>query len=179
MYIKTNEVGEDGNRADTSFFREIPFIDIKTFEKWKADGWYAKDKNHVYIDHSMTDGRHIWALEEADAQSFKAIGYRWGTDKNHVFENGIILNGLNPDSMVVLCPETTAYKEVFFSMVKDSKHVFWGHDEMSGTDPGSFNCKCTPSKDGTFPGAVSYYDKNWIYNENYFPNMDLKDRTKK
>jgi hypothetical protein len=174
MYIQTSEFPGDvkDDRNNTPFFRVVPLIDVATFENLGQEGWYAKDSKNVYIDHIMTDGRHIWVLKEADVGSFKSIGYRWGKDKNHVFENGIILNGLHPDSMIILCPETTDYKQVFFDMVKDNHHVFYGHQEMAGIDAITFECTNSDS-------VVTYHDINWNYNDHYFPNMDENNRVKR
>ncbi|MFH2141071.1 MAG: DKNYY domain-containing protein [Bacteroidota bacterium] len=174
MYIQTATVADEGKGegSDPVFFREVPDIDTATFENLGQEGWYAKDCKNVYIDHFMTDGRHLWLLDSADAVSFESIGYRWGKDKNYVFENGIILEGLDPDSMIILCPETTEFKQVFFSMVKDSRQVFYGYDPMAGVDALTFECICSDS-------TVYYRDKNWIYNEHYFPNMDEINRIKR
>jgi hypothetical protein len=172
MYIQTAAV-LDGGKGDGSgplFFREVPAVDVATFELLGQEQWYARDKNHVYIYHFMTDGQHLSLLEEADAASFKSIGYRWGKDKNHVFENGIVLEGLHPDSMIILCPDTTEFGQVFFEMVKDRHQLFCGYDLMTGTDVESFECFRQDS-------VIRYRDKNWIYNEHYFPNREEKNRT--
>lgn len=174
MYIQTASVDDEGKGEGFGpiFFRDVPDIDIATFENLGTDGWYAKDKKKVYIDHFMTDGRHLWLLDSADAGTFEVIGYRWGKDKNHVFENGIILEGLDPDSMIILCPDTTEFKQVFFSMVRDRQSVYYGHELINGVHVPTFECICTDS-------VVTYRDKYWIYNENYFPNMDSTNRTKR
>ncbi|HET6991632.1 MAG TPA: DKNYY domain-containing protein [Bacteroidia bacterium] len=175
MYIKTAGIldPEKGEGDGPSFFREVPTIDTATFQNLGEEGWYAKDSKNVYIDHFMTDGRHIWLLKEADVSTFQVIGYRWGKDRNHVFENGILLEGMNPDSMQVLCPDTTAYNQVFFSMVKDNDQVFYDYDEMKGVDAPTFECVVNPDS------TISYRDKNWIYNKDYFPNAEEKNRTKR
>jgi hypothetical protein len=174
MYIKTAAVlnGGKGDGVGPSFFREVPNVDVATFENIGQEGWYAKDKKNVYIDHFMTDGRHLWLLDCADAGSFQSIGYRWGKDKNHVFENGILLDGINPDSMVILCPRMTEYNQVFFSIVKDNDQVYYGCHQITGVDVQTFECINADS-------SIIYRDKNWIYNEDYFPNMEEKNRIKR
>jgi len=174
MYINTAAVNDGGKGDGTGppFYREVPEIDVSTFINLGQEGWYAKDAKHVYIDHFMTDSRHLWLLEEADAATFQSIGYRWGKDKNHVFENGIMLEGLHPDSMIILCPETTKYNQVFFSMVKDRDQVFCGYTEMKCMDAKTFECIASDS-------IITYRDKNWVYNEHYFPNMEEKNRRKR
>jgi len=172
MYIWTTaDDGKEGCRG-APFFREVPVVDVASFENLGQEGWYAKDRKNIYIDHLMTDGRHIWVLDSADAGSFQSIGYRWGKDNKHVFENGIILEGLHPDSMIILCPETKENKQVFFDMVKDKKHVFYGNEEMAGVDALTFEC----IKSGS---SIFYRDKNWIYNENYFPNREGKNKVRR
>lgn len=174
MYIETAEVldGGKGEGSGPSFFREVPMVDVNRFKHLGQEEWYAKDSTNVYIDHFMTDGRHIWVLEDADAASFQSIGYRWGKDKSHVFENGILLEGLHPDSLIILCPETTEYKQVFFEMVKDNDQVFCGNQEMRGVDAPSFECVASDAE-------FAYRDKNWNYKKNYFPNRNESDRVKR
>jgi hypothetical protein len=174
MYIVTAGIDAEGvgGQFGSPFFREVPPVDVASFINLGASGWYARDKEHVYIDHFMSDGRHLWLLDEADAATFEVIGYRWGRDKDHVFENGIILEGLHPDSMVVLCPDTSEFGEVFIRMVKDNHNVFWGNMRMDGADAASFECIRTGS-------SVVYRDKNWLYLSDYFPNCEPRNRRKR
>ena len=109
----------------------------------------------IYIDHSMSDGRHIWVLDSADVNSFQTIGYRWGKDKNHVFEHGIILEGLNADEMCMLCPDTSANGQVFITVVKDKNHVFYGQKEILAVDVPTFECIKSDS-------SILYRDKNGL-----------------
>lgn len=150
------------------FYRPVPNIHIPTFELLCSQGWYAKDKDSVYIIHGMTDGKHIWVLKNADASSFECINYRWGKDKNYVFENGAILSGMNPRAMIIVDADSNGY----FQMVKDEDQIFFGHIEIAGIDVNSFNCI---RKDST----IIYQDKYWLYDQKYFLNYEEKYRTKK
>lgn len=168
FYIETRGLKKPPEEYGPVFYREVPEIDIPTFELLCTQGWYARDKNRVYMDHTMTDGRHIYVLEQADAATFTCIWYRWGKDKNHVFENGIILEGMNPSTMTIIDATT----EGSFSLVKDEDQVFFGYTEIKDADAASFQCTRT----GT---SVIYSDKNWIYEEAYFLNQDAQYRKKR
>lgn len=168
LYIQTRGLRKPPEEYGPAFYREIPEIDIPTFEPLCAQGWYARDKNRVYMDHTMTDGRHIYVLEQADAATFICLWYRWGKDKNYVYENGIILEGMNPRTMTIV--DATAGGS--FSLVKDEDQVFYGHNEVKDADAASFQCTRTES-------SVIYSDKNWIYEEAYFFNPNAQYRKKR
>ncbi len=168
LFIKTQSLIHPPEEYGPDFYRPVPNIHIPTFELLCSQGWYAKDKDSVYIVHSMTDGTHIWILEKADATTFECINYRWGKDKNYVFENGIILTGMNPHTMNILDADSNG----FFHMVKDEDQLFYGHKEITGIDINSFTCT---RKDST----NIYQDTYWIYDPKYFLNQEDKYRTKK
>ena len=172
LYIKTQSLISPPEEYGPDFYREVPAIDIASFELLCNEGWYAKDKDSVYIVHGMTDGKHIWVVIEADAKSFECISYRWGKDNNHVFENGKVLQGLNPDSLIVIDADYSEYGGGYFEIVKDNDQVFYNQMEITGVDVESFKCIRTDS-------SVMYQDRNWLYNEDYFPNLDKKNRTKR
>lgn len=168
LYIQTRGLKNPPEEYGPMFYREVPEIDIATFEPLCSQGWYARDKNRVYIDHTMTDGRHIYVLKEADAATFTCLWYRWGKDKNYVYENGIILEGLNPRTMTIV--DATA--DGSFSLVKDEDQVFYGYTEIKEADAPSFQCTRTDT-------SVIYSDKNWIYEEAYFLNPKPAYRKKR
>lgn len=159
LYIKTQGLRKPPEEYGPVFYQPVPDIDISTFEPLCTQGWYARDRNRVYIDHTMTDGRHIYVLKHADAATFTCLWYRWGKDKNYVFENGIILEGMNPRTMIIV----DAVADGSFSIVKDEDQVFCGHNEIKDADAASFQCTRTDT-------SVIYSDKNWIYDEAYFLN---------
>lgn len=168
LFIKTQSLIRPPEEYGPDFYRPVPNIHIPTFELLCSQGWYAKDKDSVYIIHGMTDGKHIWVLKNADASSFECINYRWGKDKNYVFENGAILSGMNPRAMIILDADSNGY----FQMVKDEDQIFFGHIEIAGIDVNSFNCI---RKDST----IIYQDEYWLYDQKYFLNYEEKYRTKK
>lgn len=168
LFIKARSLDHPPEEYGHDFYRPVPNIHIPTFELLCSQGWYAKDKDSVYIVHSMTDGEHIWVLEKADASTFECINYRWGKDINYVFENGIILTGMNPHTMKIL----DADSDGFFQLVKDEDQLFYGHKEITGIDISSFTCTRKDSMN-------IYQDKYWIYDPKYFLNQEEKYRTKK
>ncbi len=172
IYIVTcallaGEIEKTGN----DFYREVPVADPEKYTKLTNGEFYANDGVHVYMDWGMTDGRHISILDSGDAASFESIGYRWGKDNRFVYNNGIILDGLKPDSMEILCPRSPREGMTFFTIVKDRNQVYYGTDLVPEADPASFECIPTDS-------GVYYQDKNWIYHESYFPNRDSSFRRK-
>jgi hypothetical protein len=168
LFIKTQSLISPPEEYGPDFYRPVPSIHIPTFELLCSQGWYAKDKDSVYVIDGRSDGKHIGVLENADASSFECINYRWGKDNNNVFENGIILQGLNPHSMIIVDADSSG----FFQMVKDEDQVFFGHREISGIDVNSFNCE---RKDST----IIYQDKFWLYDKKYFLNPSDEYKTKK
>ena len=79
-YIKTVDVV-----ISDSLIKEVQikdFIDFSTFKD--LDGFYYKDKNHVYCLFSMACGSNFFTID-ADACSFKLIGDYYAKDKNHIY----------------------------------------------------------------------------------------------
>lgn len=168
LYIQTRGLRNPPEEYGPEFYRQVPDIDIPTFEPLCAQGWYARDRNRVYMDHTMSDGRHIFELKQADAATFTCIWYRWGKDKNQVYENGIILEGMNPRTMTIV----DATSSGSFNMVKDEDQVFFNHTEIKDADVSSFQCTRTDT-------SVIYSDKNWIYEDAYFYNPNPQYRKKR
>ena len=172
LYIKTQSLISPPEEYGPDFYRAVPDIDVPSFELLCHEGWYAKDKDSVYIVHGMTDGKHIWVVDEADAKTFVCISYRWGKDNSHVFQNGTVLKGLNPNSLIIIDADSSEYGGGYFQMVKDDDQVFYDRTEIMGLHVESFKCVRTDS-------SVMYQDRNWLYTEDYFPNMDPKNKTKR
>ncbi len=59
-------------------------LDISTFESVKNSSYY-KDKNHVYLHYSMSDGGWFAILEGADSLTFGSIGGIYFKDKEHIY----------------------------------------------------------------------------------------------
>ena len=91
LYIKTRGLISPPENEGPAFYKEVPDIDVASYEQFS---YYAKDKNHVYIDDGTTDGRFINLLEKIDVTSFEVAWYRWGKDKDHVYNNGNLVEGL-------------------------------------------------------------------------------------
>jgi hypothetical protein len=167
LYIITRGLISPPENYGPEFYKKVHDIDVASYEKYD---YYAKDKNHVYIDDGTTDGRFIKELAEVDVSTFQVIWYRWCKDKNHVFYNGKLLKGLRADSLEILCANNTE-NGYPFKMVKDNDQVFYGTTELKDVDVPSFECHRSGS-------AITYSDVNWIYKEGYFLNMDETKRVK-
>jgi hypothetical protein len=135
-------------------------------------GFYAKDKFNVYRDWGTTDGRHISVIAEADVATFTVIRYRLGRDKNHVFYQGKIVEGINVAALVLLCEKPSSAFSSSYALMKDDKSVFYNRWKMETIDTETFECVAEDS-------TIIYRDKDWIYQDDYFPSMDSTKRTKR
>jgi hypothetical protein len=94
--------GSDTLVAVEYFNGKIPQeIDPLTFEQ--LDGWYAKDKNHVYYYRPTSGGMLCAIIEEADAETFKMLDgqYLYAVDSDHVYKETQILENIVPAQMII------------------------------------------------------------------------------
>lgn len=169
IYIETQQLIQPPEEYSEVFFRSVPVEDPFSFED--LSGYYSRDTTHVYRDWATTSGRFIKIIPEADPKTFEEIFYRLGKDKNHVFYNGRIIEDLNVDSLVVLCKQRSDNSVVSYSLIKDDKAVFYDDKKLSTIDAASFECIMIDND-------LVFRDKNWIYEEDYFPGEN-PDRRKK
>ena len=94
IYIKTRSLIRPPEEFGPNFYREVPVLDVGSYVNLPG-GYYAKDKFNVYEYRGTTDGKFITTIEEADVKTFSVIGFRLGRDKNHVFYNGEIVEGID------------------------------------------------------------------------------------
>ena len=93
LYIKTNTEGPN-EKANKSFYREVPDIDVKTYNDFGQIDGYSKDTNHVYWTTLTTDGKFITIVEKADPKTFvvdkkEGQGRDYGHDKAFYFDHGL------------------------------------------------------------------------------------------
>lgn len=71
-------------------------IDPLTFEP--LDGWYAKDKKHVYYYRPVSGGTQISKIDTADTRTFQLLPghYRYARDKNFFYDEAEIIDGFTP-----------------------------------------------------------------------------------
>lgn len=76
-------------------------IDPFTFEQ--LDGFFAKDKTHVYFYRPTSGGMLCAIIEEAEAESFKMLDgqYLYAVDSNHVFKETEVLENIDPQRMTI------------------------------------------------------------------------------
>lgn len=152
LYVRTRAL--DANlKPGEAFYREVPPIDLPSY---KYLDWYAIDRNHVYIEHESSCGLSISVLEDADPSTFSVFGYRWGKDSKHVWQNGIMLEGVKAADLVVVPGQDPQ----FFDYVRDATRVFYGYQEIVGADAATFSCE----KAADDPANVITSDKNFIWN---------------
>ncbi|PKN46015.1 MAG: hypothetical protein CVU59_07340 [Deltaproteobacteria bacterium HGW-Deltaproteobacteria-17] len=167
LYVKTRAVKAD-LKPGPEFYREVPAIDVASYRDL---GWYSLDKNHVYIEHESTCGLSISELEDADPATFSVFGYRWGKDSQHIWHNGIRLDGIKAVDLVVVPGQDPQ----FFDFVRDATRVFVGHQEIVGADAATFSCE----KAADDPATVITSDKNFIWNTNEWNSESGFARTPK
>ncbi len=170
IYIKTRRLIRPPEEEGPEFFKEVPVADVESYVD--LSGYYAKDNVNVYIDDGTTDGRNIVILEEADVETFSVIQYRLGRDKNYVFYNGVIVEDINVDSLVILCNKPNSDFSASYYLIKDDKSVYYKNWKMETIDATSFECIQDDS-------IIIYQDKNWIYEDGYFPEKNPEKRTKR
>lgn len=91
LYIKTFMTINPPLDGDREIFRQVPEIDVSSYEFIGESHYYAKDKNKIYYIPSSTEGKQIFILIDADLDTFEAIGYEQAKDKNHEYNHGIIV----------------------------------------------------------------------------------------
>ncbi|MEI9944562.1 MAG: DKNYY domain-containing protein [Chitinophagaceae bacterium] len=112
------------------------FIDINSFVEIDSTQ-FSKDKNRVFYFHSNSDGGNRAIVHKADPATFKRLcEYRWGIDKDHVFYETDILEGLNVKNVQVLYPPDTS--DHFIEYIKDEKNVFKADKLLTGADAKTF-----------------------------------------
>lgn len=135
LYIKTgpiiDTVKKDKSIRMVYFYSQVPDIDISTYVRLQQAGYYAKDKNHVYIWESIPNqGEHAFLLDGADPLTFQAIGYRWGKDTSRVFYENMPLKGLNPSETVPVCAEELDSSLSYIDFIRDNDQLFYKNQEI-------------------------------------------------
>ncbi|AEA43868.1 DKNYY domain-containing protein [Fluviicola taffensis] len=98
LYIQTEQLINPPENYGPRFYRQVPDIDVSTYQELNANSDYKKDKNCIYWEYGTTDGTFI-KLVKADLETFQVIEFGLGKDKKHVFFHGEIVEGLNPKSV--------------------------------------------------------------------------------
>ncbi len=117
LYILTY----DADNFDTiyKYYKEVGIVDIASFKF--LNYYYAKDDSCVYVFQPDACGTNVFALHEADTKTFEAINYRWGMDKNHVYESAMILDSLNPSHFCLVNIDTSNH---FFEYASDGRFMY-------------------------------------------------------
>ena len=98
---------------------------------------YTKDKTRVYYFHHNSDGGNRLIVEKADPLTFSRLcEYRWGADKNHVYYQGQIVQGVNLKKVEVLFNPDTA--NPFVDYIKDDRKVYYGTEIVEGAHASTF-----------------------------------------
>jgi hypothetical protein len=106
LYIMTQNLISPPENYGPVFYRQVPDIDVQTYQEFNASSDYKKDKNCIYWKYGTTDGTFI-QLVKADLETFQVIQFGLGKDKKHVFFQGKIVEGLDPKSVKTYKDYTT------------------------------------------------------------------------
>lgn len=100
MYIKTKRLIAP-KKYSPAFYREVPEIDLKSYENYDEIDTYAKDKNHVYWREITKEGDYIRIIEKADPKTFVIVVPRkLAYDKTSVFQDELLKPSMSRDSLV-------------------------------------------------------------------------------
>jgi len=97
----------------TFFERTDQNIDPITFEIID-DSWYARDKNHIYYYKPSDSGMSCETMEKANVKYFKLLGNSGdiGADNRHVFNNGNLMEHLDPLKMRIITDKDGTLKKI-------------------------------------------------------------------
>lgn len=148
LYIKTMSFeklkDKDTVKTLVYYYQQVPAIDIPSFSRLMHSGYYAKDKNHVYVWETTGTGEIVSILTSADPNTFTSIGYRWGKDTNAVYYESKILKGLNPAQLEPVCFEVLDSSLIHISFIKDNDQLYYRDLEVivpDGLDLQKIYCK--------------------------------------
>jgi DKNYY family len=109
-------------------------IDINSFVDIDSSS-YSKDKGHVYGYSNNSNGGFRYIVEEADPLTFRRLAdYRWAKDKNFVYCNGMVLEGLNLQKIELLYTKSSTR----LNYIKDDKNVFYEYHKIENADAKTF-----------------------------------------
>jgi hypothetical protein len=132
FYIHTSMLTtvDDSAKKIVFYYKEVPTVDTGSFIRLDQGGYFAKDNKQVYTWDVMTDGIEISILKGADAASFKVIGYEWARDTNYVYHRGMIVKGLNPVNVQLVCADTEDSSTTYIRYIHDEDQLFYKDDEI-------------------------------------------------
>ena len=128
FYVASSLLRPDSSKklAFSQVFVEIPTLDAATY---RTEGWYLMDRSKVLCVFENSDGGSYVELKGVDPTSFKAFKHVFGgRDKDHVFFQHSILDGLDPAKVRVYsnlknCPNCDGY-------FKDDRFLYYDVDKM-------------------------------------------------
>lgn len=91
--------------------------------------YYVRDAKSVYFTHSLSfSGNGI--IQDADSESFKVLGEKYGKDKNNVYWERSVIKEADVNSFEVVSDE--------YKYAKDKNNVYQGDFILDGISPDSF-----------------------------------------
>lgn len=99
LYEKTIGMREIKNKlTEVVYFNGYFSQEIDPVTFTPLDGWYAKDKNYVYIYRPVSGGMHLSKIDNADTKTFKLLPghYKYAKDKKFFYEEGEVIAGFSP-----------------------------------------------------------------------------------
>ncbi|MEM7478674.1 MAG: protein kinase, partial [Planctomycetota bacterium] len=139
------------DRADRKIFKRMAAgRDLKLATSPDAESfevlneYYTKDKNMVYLKEGSFGAPWFVEVPHADPATFEVVDFKLGRDKTKVFWGGSPLEGLDPNTLIVV------HRHFVW---KDQKAVWYQSQPIEGADPRTF----------THLGQAYYKDKDRVY----------------
>lgn len=104
LYEKTISTREVKNKlTDIIYFNGYFSQDVDPLTFTPLDGWYAKDKNYVYLYRPTSGGIRLSKIDNADSKTFKLLAghYKYAKDKKFFYEEGEVIAGFVPSQTIL------------------------------------------------------------------------------
>ena len=94
-------------------------------------GYFKKDKTIYFRDyHSVKWFNYSsWELKDVDKKSFRKVTKRFAKDKDHVYYEGVLVEGCDPNSAELV--------KKHYGYIKDKNHVFY-RGKILSNEPENF-----------------------------------------
>lgn len=165
-YIHTSMLTktDDSKSKIVFFYQEVPTVDTGSFLRLGHGGYFAKDKQNVYTWEIKTDGEIVKVLDGADPSSFEVIGYEWAKDKSRVYHRDVVVKGLDPSHLKIVCAETEDSSTTYIHYVCDEDQLFYKETEVKVPADMDLN-KLTCVEDLFGNPFISYNNHLYIVNK--------------
>lgn len=126
LYIKTITVDTSAEKKDKLlyYYRNIPDINLESYQRLHQKGYYALDNQRVYKWDTDEQGENCEVIEGADPKSFETLAYLWGKDNNHIYYQGEVIEGFEPNTFKLVCYEEIDSTLTYADLVSSGTHLY-------------------------------------------------------